>query len=65
MEKEYKINGMKCVHCRANVENGLKSLPGVEAVTVSLEEGKAVVKGDISEAEVIAKIEDLGYEYVK
>lgn len=65
MEKEYKINGMKCVHCQANVENGLKSLPGVEAVTVSLEEGKAVVNGDISEAEVIAKIEDLGYEYVK
>lgn len=65
MEKEFKINGMKCVHCQANVENGLKSLAGVTAVTVSLAEGKAVVAGDFSEADVIAKIEDLGYEYVK
>lgn len=64
MKKEYKINGMKCVHCQAKVENGLKSLSGVTNVTVDLAGGKALVEGDVAEEDVIAKIEELGYEYV-
>ncbi|MFZ4464167.1 MAG: heavy-metal-associated domain-containing protein, partial [Bacteroidales bacterium] len=27
-----KISGMTCNHCKANVENNLKKLPGIESV---------------------------------
>lgn len=31
MEKVFAVNGMKCEHCEANVENALKALDGVSA----------------------------------
>lgn len=36
MNKAFVVNGMKCEHCKANVENALKDLCGVNAVEVSL-----------------------------
>ncbi len=39
----YKVNGMKCDHCRQSVENALKSVDGVSDVEVSLEKGEATV----------------------
>lgn len=49
MEKVFTVNGMKCGHCEANVENALKALDGVNSakadhvannVTVSYDETK-------------------------
>jgi len=43
-KKTIKIEGMTCGHCTAAVENALKTLDGVESVTVSLEEKQAIVE---------------------
>ncbi|MBR4829390.1 MAG: permease [Muribaculaceae bacterium] len=61
--KEFKVKGMMCVHCQANVEKGLASLPGVEKVTVDLAKGTALVEGNVTDQAVIEKINELGYQY--
>ena len=61
--KEYKVKGMMCAHCKANVEKGLAGLPGVEKVTVDLAKGTALVEGTVPDQLVIDCIEDLGYQY--
>ena len=61
--KEFKVKGMMCVHCKANVEKGLAALPGVEKVTVDLAKGTALVEGNVPDQLVIDCIEDLGYQY--
>ena len=61
--KEFKVKGMMCAHCKANVEKGLAALPGVEKVTVDLAKGTALVEGFIPDQLVIDCIEDLGYQY--
>ena len=62
--KEFKVKGMMCAHCKANVEKGVAALPGVEKVTVDLAKGTALVEGSIPDQIVIDCIEDLGYEVI-
>ena len=62
--KEFKVKGMMCAHCKANVEKGLAALPGVEKVTVDLAKGTALVEGFVPDQLIIDCIEDLGYEVV-
>lgn len=64
MTKEYKIKGMMCVHCQANVEKNLAAIEGVKSVKVDLKSGVAYVEGDVAPEVIIAKIEQLGYEYI-
>ena len=61
--KEFKVKGMMCAHCKANVEKGLAALPGVEKVTVDLAKGTALVEGSIPDQLIIDCINDLGYQY--
>ena len=61
--KEFKVKGMMCAHCKANVEKGLAALPGVEKVTVDLAKGTALVEGTVPDQLIIDCIEDLGYQY--
>lgn len=59
------ISGMSCNHCKMKVEKALKTLDGVEDVTVNLEAGQAVVGFDgskISESDLKAVIGDAGYD---
>lgn len=58
MEKVFTVNGMKCEHCEARVENALKALNGVDNakadhnadnVTVDYEES-AVTPAQMKEA---------------
>ena len=60
--KEFKVKGMMCAHCKANVEKGIAALPGVEKVTVDLAKGTALVEGYIPDQLIIECIEDLGYQ---
>ena len=60
--KEFKVKGMMCAHCKANVEKGLAALPGVEKVTVDLAKGTALVEGFVPDQLIIDCIEDLGYQ---
>lgn len=56
MEKKvFRVNGMKCAHCKANVENAIKSLSGVNSVVAELEENRVIVEYDADSV----KAEDL------
>lgn len=35
--KTFAVSGMKCVHCKANVENAVKAIDGVENAEACLE----------------------------
>lgn len=61
MQTELKVTGMSCGHCVKAVEKALGALPGVEAVQVSLEEGKATVQGNADTQAMIAAVKEEGY----
>lgn len=61
MEKVYRIEGMMCNHCKANIERNLAALPGVEFLAVELDGGIARIVGTAAPADVIALVERLGY----
>ena len=65
MKKKFKINGMMCNHCKANVERNLATVKGVKTVTVDLALGVAYVEGDFDASEVIEMIKSIGYDYVE
>ena len=44
----FAVSGMKCVHCKANVENALKSLNGVKSAEANLEKANVNVAYDES-----------------
>ncbi|MBQ7689754.1 MAG: permease [Muribaculaceae bacterium] len=63
MEKKiFKVSGMMCNHCKAAVERGLATVPGVTAVTVDLAQGIAYVEGTPSDDDIRNKVTELGYE---
>jgi len=56
MEKKvFRVNGMKCAHCKANVENAVKSLIGVNSAVADLKENSMMVEYDADSV----KAEDL------
>lgn len=61
MMTNLKIDGMSCGHCVTAVEKALKSVGGVEAVSVSLEEGSAKVQGNADRAAMITAVAEEGY----
>lgn len=65
MQQVFRIKGMMCNHCKANVERNLAAVEGVTAVRVDLEQGAAYVEGEADPEKIIAVIGQLGYEYVK
>ena len=64
-KREFKVDGMMCNHCRANVENAIKSVEGVTDVTVDLASGTASVIGTASDESIIQAITDRGYSAAK
>ena len=63
MASVYKIGGMTCNHCKANIEKNLTNVNGVTSVVVDLEKAIAYVEGNPSDAEVQKVVDELGYEY--
>jgi len=60
------VEGMTCNHCKANVENSVKSSEGVEEATVDLLSGTVVIKGNSFNLEKIKTgIENIGYTIAK
>ena len=65
-QQSFRIDGMMCNHCKANVERALAKVKGVTAVRVELTEGRAYIEGqDVSPQEVINTIHTLGYKYIQ
>lgn len=58
------VKGMKCGGCAKNVENALKTLPGVSGVAVDLKASKVKVsyEGETSVDQMKQKIRDAGYK---
>ena len=67
MKKKLIIEGMSCRHCVNHVTEVLEEIPGVESVTVDLQDMSAEVETsrDISEEEFRFAIDDAGYELVE
>lgn len=61
-EKRFRIEGMMCNHCKANVEKCLKEIEGITEMRVELTEGAAYIKGEnIDPKKIIEAIEAIGY----
>lgn len=62
--KTYLVQGLYCKNCRIHVENGIKSLPGIDDVIVDLSNGQVRVTGNkINNEEVKSAVEQSGYIY--
>ena len=55
------ITGMTCGHCVRAVTAALRAVPGVTAVDVKLEDGRARIAGDADPAQLIAAVAAEGY----
>jgi len=62
--KTVAVLGMTCNHCKMNVENNLRKLPGIKDITVDLQSEQAVITADKVNLELIkSTVEGLGYKY--
>lgn len=60
--EQFNVKNVKCGGCVSAIENGLKELPGIESVEVTIEEGEVTVRGEnLSRATLSAKLGELGY----
>lgn len=63
-KRQFKVSGMTCANCALTIEKGVGKMPGVKSAIVNFASEKLTLELDpaiISEAEVLAKIKDLGY----
>lgn len=60
-KRVFKVDGMMCNHCRANVEKTLQSLQGVDNVAVDLAAGTATVTGTATDEAIVSAITGIGY----
>lgn len=60
--KTYTVKGMTCNHCRANTEKVIRTVKGVESVSVDLHSGIATVTGsDIDDTTIRDAVESIGF----
>jgi uncharacterized membrane protein YraQ (UPF0718 family)/copper chaperone CopZ len=60
------VGGMTCNHCKANVENSVRSATGVEDVSVDLVTGQVDIKGgSVDLAKIKEGIIGIGYKVIK
>ena len=57
----YRISGMTCNHCKANVERAIRGIEGVKEVTVDLVSGTATVTGEHDAEALIERVKSYGY----
>lgn len=60
--KTYSVDGMRCNHCKANVEKSLIAIKGIEKVEIELASGSVTVEGKVSDETIRKAIEALGYK---
>ena len=46
MKKTFKVNGMMCEHCKANVEKALSSIPNITEINIDLESKNVTVSSE-------------------
>lgn len=63
----YQVTGMTCGHCEMSVREEVGEIAGVTGIDVSSQTGRLVVTadGDITDAQVLAAVEEAGYSAVR
>ena len=59
--KRYKVTGMHCAACQANVEKAVSRVSGVDSVSVSLLTNSMRTEGRASDEEIIEAVRAAGY----
>ena len=59
--EQFNVTGMSCAACSARVEKAVSQVPGVTSCSVSLLTNSMGVEGSVSDAEIIAAVENAGY----
>jgi copper chaperone CopZ len=60
----FRVEGMTCNHCKASVEKGISKLDQVKGVWADPGRNQVIIEaGTLSEAEVQATVEGLGYVF--
>ena len=64
MNKIMTSEGMMCGHCTGRVQKALEEIPGVEGVTMSLENKSAevILDGQVTDEMLKAAVTEAGYE---
>lgn len=58
------VEGMSCKNCKAHVENGIKTVAGVEEVIADHVTGQVKVKGEhIDEENIRSAVQKAGYRF--
>ena len=58
----FKVEGMKCNHCKANVEKVALTVEGVEHAEANLASSTVTVEGEFDKEELISAIESIGFK---
>lgn len=58
----FEVPGISCGHCKTAIETEVADVSGVERVAVDVERKLVEIEGVASEADVVAAINDAGYE---
>ncbi|HBH05465.1 MAG TPA: heavy metal-associated domain-containing protein [Flavobacteriales bacterium] len=63
-EKQFRVNGMTCNHCKSTVEKNLAKIEGLSKVHADFVSNTVTVSGDDIDAESIERlINELGYDF--
>lgn len=64
-EKVFKIKGMTCQHCVANVTRAINAIEGVSSqVNLKKEEAHVVYDRDVDDQVIIAAVKQAGYDVI-
>lgn len=62
MTIKLQLDGLHCSNCVKSVEKALNEVAGVTQAIVTLENQTAIVEGDVDAEDLIAAVEDIGFE---
>ncbi|AHG78020.1 heavy-metal-associated domain-containing protein [Mannheimia varigena] len=62
MAIKLQLDGLHCSNCVKSVEKALNEVAGVTQAIVTLENQTAIVQGDVAAEDLIAVVEDIGFE---
>ncbi|MDQ2074112.1 heavy-metal-associated domain-containing protein [Haloarcula sp. NS06] len=56
------VEGMSCGHCEQTVEEAIEALTGVQGAEADKDAEQVSVDGNVSTEQLIAAVEDAGYD---
>ncbi|WP_132058066.1 heavy-metal-associated domain-containing protein [Halorussus amylolyticus] len=62
MTRQITVEGMSCGGCEETVENALRDVPGVTDAEADNETDTVTIEGDAPDADLVAAVEDAGYQ---